>query len=888
MAETGITLRIKADGKQASTALGQTAKAMADLRQKVDAAQIGMGKLSVAIVGAQAAFAALAASVKGVFSDMPRSLLGAAVQAERMQTAFRVLTGSLEAARAEIAFVRREAYRLGIPLAEASDAWLMLAAAARGTALEGEAARRIFSAVSGAAATIGLSAEKTSGALLAISQMMSKGTVQAEELRNQLGERLPGAFQIAARAMGVKTERLSEMLDRGEIVADVFLPRFAEQLAKEIPAASDTTQQALNRLSSATEEWRRHTGSALVVAIDGMLGLKEAAGRLGQDDRVMEWARKSAKAIAIMMDVVRELALLVPNVLKTIGGSIAAVARDLKLAFDIAAAAVTEGIGEKGRAAMKRALQERNAFIAAYNEDMVKRWFPKQLSERVDDFFRQMRANTASAASKAAAVMPAGAGKPKPAKTGNLDAARLAAARDMADAELTLLKDGLRRQKDALEAALQDRLVSIRAYHAEKTRLEQAEIDAGIRRTQALLAEQQRVARNAGTEAERIRARGEVAKLEAELITLNNRRADVEIANARAAAAAERELADALAAAREELAQITGAATDADRRAAIERSYRDLRARLAAENDTAGVSLIDRLIDVKAAQANLDALEAAWMRAQERMRQAQEAARIAFDAGLITQDEYQKRVAQSSQEAAAALDALIPKMQAAAAAIGPDAALRVEGLKNRLAELGQVIDPVAQAIDTDIKNAFVGMFQSIGNGAKSAKDAFLDFARSVIASIQRIAAQKLAEQIFGAFGKGGGLGAIFSRFVKGFAGGGYVRGPGTSTSDSIPARLSAGEYVIRAAAVRRVGVAFLDAINGLRAAPAWDGRRYAFAAGGLAPAAQQQAAHTQAVRIVNVVDPAMVANWAESSAGERTILNVIGRNPSRVRQMLGG
>ena len=76
-------------------------------------------------------------------------------------------------------------------------------------------------------------------------------------------------------------------------------------------------------------------------------------------------------------------------------------------------------------------------------------------------------------------------------------------------------------------------------------------------------------------------------------------------AKARKAAQAERELADALAQAREELAQITGTATDADRQAAIERSYRDLRARLAAESDTDGVSLVDRLINVKAAQAAL-------------------------------------------------------------------------------------------------------------------------------------------------------------------------------------------------------------------------------------------------------------------------------------------
>lgn len=52
--------------------------------------------------------------------------------------------------------------------------------------------------------------------------------------------------------------------------------------------------------------------------------------------------------------------------------------------------------------------------------------------------------------------------------------------------------------------------------------------------------------------------------------------------------------------------------------------------------------------------------------------------------------------------------------------------------------------------------------------------------------------------------------------AQGFAGGGHVRGPGSGTSDSILARLSNGEYVLRAAAVRKYGTDFLDRMNGLR------------------------------------------------------------------------
>lgn len=93
------------------------------------------------------------------------------------------------------------------------------------------------------------------GALLAIQQMMSKGTVQAEELRGQLGERLPGAFQIAARSMGVTTAELGKMLESGKVLADDFLPKFAAQLEKTFGAsaekAANSLQAQLNRMDNA-------------------------------------------------------------------------------------------------------------------------------------------------------------------------------------------------------------------------------------------------------------------------------------------------------------------------------------------------------------------------------------------------------------------------------------------------------------------------------------------------------------------------------------------------------------------------------------------------------------------------------------------------------------
>lgn len=476
--------------------------------------------------------------------------------------------------------------------------------------------------------------------------------------------------------------------------------------------------------------------------------------------------------------------------------------------------------------------------------------------------------------------------------TGDNGAARLALAKAQADAELKLLKDVLDRQSRSLDEALDGRLISLADYYAAKTALETREIDAEIARTQTLLAEQKRIAASGADEGARIKARAEVAKIEADLIVLNNKRADVEVANARKAADAERSLRDELARVREELLDLTGAATGQDRRAAVERQYQSLIERLRAEGDTEGVATVARLIDVKVAAADLATYERQFNDALSRMRATEESINLQRQSGLLTESQARAQILALHRETGATLESLLPQLEASATAIGPDALARVQAWKNEIAQVKLVVDDVAVAIDGAVQDGFAQMFEAIGSGAKSAKDAFADFARSVLAAINRIASQKLAESLFGSLLSGGGsggasgFGALISSFFKGFATGGYVTGPGTSTSDSIPARLSAGEYVVNAAAVKRVGVAFLQSINGISAGPRVAGPTLAFAAGGLVPEAAPAQAPGQSVRIVNVIDPAMAADYLNSSSGEKTILNILQRNAGAVRQVL--
>ncbi|MCM2479208.1 tape measure protein [Serpentinimonas maccroryi] len=469
-------------------------------------------------------------------------------------------------------------------------------------------------------------------------------------------------------------------------------------------------------------------------------------------------------------------------------------------------------------------------------------------------------------------------------------------AQAQAQAQAKLLRAALERSQAELEQALADRLISIRDFHAQKTALELQGIDAEMARTRSALAEQQRLATAGADLGQQQRALGEVAKLEAELIVLGQRRSSAALNNSRAAAQAERELAEALEQVRLELAQLSGSATDADRRGAILAQYRDLRQRLLAEGDGAGVSLVDRLIDVKAAQANLQTLEANWQLSAERMRTAQQAIQLQQQAGLLSESQARSQIIDLQQQSAVEMERLLPIMQQVAQAIGPEAVQRVQALSNELAQTRLVADTVALTVDGAVKDGLVGMFEAIGSGAKSAREAFGDFARSVLAAIQRIAAQQLAESLFGSLFKSGSASSIggfvsgLFRGAFGFAQGGLVHGPGSSTSDSIPARLSAGEYVINAAAVRRVGVAFLHGLNGLRAGPQWQGGALALAAGGLVPpaAAAPPVPAATALRIINSVDPALTHDHLQTPAGERVIVNIIGRNARSIRAALQG
>lgn len=202
---------------------------------------------SLAVAGLVTGIAAGAAA----FIALGKSAIDADKIFYKASNALDGLTGSSTITAKELQYVMDTANRAGASFATVSEQYIRLTAAAKGTNLEGEATRKIFENILFASAKLGSSQDELGGSLRAVEQIISKGRVSAEELRGQLGDRLPGAIQIMAQALGVGTDKLDKMMRSGEITA-AALVKFSETATKRLGV--DTTQ-AIDSVVAAEARW---------------------------------------------------------------------------------------------------------------------------------------------------------------------------------------------------------------------------------------------------------------------------------------------------------------------------------------------------------------------------------------------------------------------------------------------------------------------------------------------------------------------------------------------------------------------------------------------------------------------------------------------------------
>lgn len=239
-------------------------------------------KLNGAVGKAQASFNGLGSTLKGALAGIGvgyviNEIVQATASVETLKNQLTFASGSAQQGAKDFQYITDISKQMGLDLQVAAKAFAQFEASARGTMLEGKGVKDVFEGVAMASTVMGLSADQSEGAFLALQQMLSKGKVSAEELRGQLGERIPGAFQIAARAMNMTTQELDKFMSSGNIAAEEFLPKFSAQLKTEFAGGMDTATKSLNAniniLKTQFFELKYTIGELLMPVIKGTITL---------------------------------------------------------------------------------------------------------------------------------------------------------------------------------------------------------------------------------------------------------------------------------------------------------------------------------------------------------------------------------------------------------------------------------------------------------------------------------------------------------------------------------------------------------------------------------------------------------------------------------------
>lgn len=292
-AEKQAAKEVAAAEKEAAAAAKMAAKASADaareaeksgnfftnLFRKITGAPAGGNVFSGVLNSAVAATAGLFA-LNEISSRVKQGLADYGA-IKGVQTTLTAVAGSAADGGREFAYIKQKSDELGLSLIPTAKAYTGLFAAAKEANLSVATTRSVFEGVAGAAKVLSLSADDTNGVLLALQQIASKGTVQAEELRGQIGERLPGAFGLAAKAMGLTTAELNKQLQAGKVLASDFLPKFAAQLkATYGDATADAATQVgsnLGRINTFLSESSAKIGAFVAPAIAALANLVSAS-----------------------------------------------------------------------------------------------------------------------------------------------------------------------------------------------------------------------------------------------------------------------------------------------------------------------------------------------------------------------------------------------------------------------------------------------------------------------------------------------------------------------------------------------------------------------------------------------------------------------------------
>jgi tape measure domain-containing protein len=192
--------------------------------------------------------------------NLARSALDAFNTRQGAQNQLSLSVGSEKAAiDAEYEYIKAQADRIGVEVESVLKNFAKFSAAGSLAGRSRAEIRFITETFMELSRVANLSGQDLDGVFKAIEQIFSKGKIQAEELRGQIGDRLFGAFQVAAQALKGTFPDLDKALKEGSVSADQFLAiatKYRDMVKDQLPAATKSLAAEQARMTNAVFDFK--------------------------------------------------------------------------------------------------------------------------------------------------------------------------------------------------------------------------------------------------------------------------------------------------------------------------------------------------------------------------------------------------------------------------------------------------------------------------------------------------------------------------------------------------------------------------------------------------------------------------------------------------------
>jgi tape measure domain-containing protein len=291
------------------------------------------------------------AAVYGAF-ELSKAFFDANVQIETLRRSLTLITGSTEGANRQIELLRDASNKSGVAIGAITDSFVKFQASLNGAKIPLETTEGLFRAVVNASGQLGLSSQKTGLILDALAQTANKGVVSMEELRQQLGDSLPGALDLTAKGLGISTAELVKLTENGKLLAADFLPALRKSLVETFGDGSKQIEglgASFSRLKNLATEFAQTigdsgVGTGLIAAFKAFGAVAGAVG-LGVNT-VLE------SAFTLVRQLATGIAAIVSGDLKNLGPTLQKIADDSIARQVKAVEAYREFIGASDKASV--------------------------------------------------------------------------------------------------------------------------------------------------------------------------------------------------------------------------------------------------------------------------------------------------------------------------------------------------------------------------------------------------------------------------------------------------------------------------------------------------------------------------------------------------------